>query len=444
MTEGAPEKEELEKYRKETANVEKKTNDASFKANEKLVQLKVLEEEIQKSVKSFDSSIQEEEIEKSLALIGQQMDALEKSEKELQKKLEVAKEAVAEKQKLEAEIPELEQMQKKLQEEEQERKDQLLVSERDKANAEEQAVKVRGKLEFPEKAEAEQKIKELDKQKKEIDKNLSAAQKAFQDCSQSVEAAKTKKKTLEKQIAGNKETDMEELVQARQEVSGAKKELQKQMEEIRIRYENNLKIRNAIDKQSAKLLELERNWTQVREISDTVNGKIKGGSKEKIKFETYIQTNYFDRIIARANTRFMVMSGGQYELKRQTDTDDRKSQSGLELNVIDHYNGSERSVKTLSGGESFKASLSLALGLSDEIQASAGGIQLDTMFVDEGFGSLDEESLEQAMKALNGLTEGNRLVGIISHVQELKARIEKQIVVTKEKAGGSRVELKID
>lgn len=424
--------------------MEKKTNDASFKANEKLVQLKALEEEIQKSVKSFDSSIQEEEIEKSLALIGQQMDALEKSEKELQKKLEVAKEAVAEKQKLEAEIPELEQMQKKLQEEEQERKDQLLVSERDKANAEEQAVKVRGKLEFPEKAEAEQKIKELDKQKKEIDKNLSAAQKAFQDCSQSVEAAKTKKKTLEKQIAGNKETDMEELVQARQEVSGAKKELQKQMEEIRIRYENNLKIRNAIDKQSAKLLELERNWTQVREISDTVNGKIKGGSKEKIKFETYIQTNYFDRIIARANTRFMVMSGGQYELKRQTDTDDRKSQSGLELNVIDHYNGSERSVKTLSGGESFKASLSLALGLSDEIQASAGGIQLDTMFVDEGFGSLDEESLEQAMKALNGLTEGNRLVGIISHVQELKARIEKQIVVTKEKAGGSRVELKID
>lgn len=444
MTEGAPEKEELEKYRKETANVEKKTNDASFKANEKLVQLKALEEEIQKSVKSFDSSIQEEEIEKSLALIGQQMDVLEKSEKELQKKLEVAKEAVAEKQKLEAEIPELEQMQKKLQEEEQERKNQLLVSERDKANAEEQAVKVRGKLEFPEKTEAEQKIKELDKQKKEIDKNLSAAQKAFQDCSQSVEAAKTKKKTLEKQIAGNKETDMEELVQARQEVSGAKKELQKQMEEIRIRYENNLKIRNAIDKQSAKLLELERNWTQVREISDTVNGKIKGGSKEKIKFETYIQTNYFDRIIARANTRFMVMSGGQYELKRQTDTDDRKSQSGLELNVIDHYNGSERSVKTLSGGESFKASLSLALGLSDEIQASAGGIQLDTMFVDEGFGSLDEESLEQAMKALNGLTEGNRLVGIISHVQELKARIEKQIVVTKEKAGGSRVELKID
>ena len=151
-------------------------------------------------------------------------------------------------------------------------------------------------------------------------------------------------------------------------------------------------------------------------------------------FYTFFSLRIHDRL--RKNPRISKF--------RQTDTDDRRSQSGLELNVIDHYNGSERSVKTLSGGESFKASLSLALGLSDEIQASAGGIQLDTMFVDEGFGSLDEESLEQAMKALNGLTEGNRLVGIISHVQELKARIEKQIVVTKEKAGGSRVELKID
>ena len=101
----------------------------------------------------------------------------------------------------------------------------------------------------------------------------------------------------------------------------------------------------------------------------------------------------------------------------------------------------ERSVKTLSGGESFKASLSLALGLSDEIQSSAGGIRLDTMFVDEGFGSLDEESLNQAIRALLTLTEGNRLVGIISHVAELKERIERQIVVTKEKSGGSAVRI---
>ena len=119
-----------------------------------------------------------------------------------------------------------------------------------------------------------------------------------------------------------------------------------------------------------------------------------------------------------------------------------QSQSGLELDVIDHYNGSERSVRTLSGGESFQASLSLALGLSDEIQSLAGGIRLESMFVDEGFGSLDESALEQAVQALAGLTEGNRLVGIISHVAELKERIDRQIVVTKERTGGSRAEIR--
>lgn len=158
--------------------------------------------------------------------------------------------------------------------------------------------------------------------------------------------------------------------------------------------------------------------------------------------ETYIQMTFFDRIIARANSRFMVMSGGQYELVRRRTAENNRSQSGLELDVIDHYNGSTRSVKTLSGGESFKASLSLALGLSDEVQSSAGGIRLDTMFVDEGFGSLDEESLQQAIRALSGLSEGSRLVGIISHVAELKEKIDKQIVVTKDKTVGSKVEIR--
>ena len=119
----------------------------------------------------------------------------------------------------------------------------------------------------------------------------------------------------------------------------------------------------------------------------------------------------------------------------------QRSQSGLDLGVIDHYNGTRRSVKTLSGGESFKASLALALGLSDEVQSAAGGIRLDTLFLDEGFGSLDDESLEQAIRVLAGLTEGDRLVGIISHVAALKERIDKQVVVKKARSGGSTVEV---
>ena len=136
------------------------------------------------------------------------------------------------------------------------------------------------------------------------------------------------------------------------------------------------------------------------------------------------------------------MTGGQYDLKRRKTADTMRGQTGLELDVIDHYNGTERSVKTLSGGESFKASLALALGLSDEVQMSTG-IQLDTLFVDEGFGSLDPESLNQAYNTLAGLTEGNRLVGIISHVADLKERIDRQIIVTKEKSGGSKAQIVI-
>ena len=111
--------------------------------------------------------------------------------------------------------------------------------------------------------------------------------------------------------------------------------------------------------------------------------------------------------------------------------------------MIDHYNDTVRSVSTLSGGESFKASLSLALGLSDEIQSSAGGVQIDAMFIDEGFGSLDDDSLRQAIRVLAGLSEGNRMVGIISHVSELKSSIDRQIIVTKEKTGGSSVRIQL-
>lgn len=193
-------------------------------------------------------------------------------------------------------------------------------------------------------------------------------------------------------------------------------------------------VKTTIDALSA----LEEEYRMKKNLSETANGQLSG--KERISLETYVQSAYFERIIQRANTRLMVMSNGQYELRRRT-TYSGAAQSGLELNALDHYNGTERDVRSLSGGEQFKASLSLALGLSDEIQESAGGIQLDTMFVDEGFGSLDESSLQQALKALNELTEGNRLIGIISHVADLK-KIDRQIIVTKDNMDYSRISYK--
>ena len=234
---------------------------------------------------------------------------------------------------------------------------------------------------------------------------------------------------------------MEVLQQKSDELTRQRTETSEAQKTIHTRLVTNQTALQNICEKATDLEQLEKQYQWLQALSDTVNGRLR--DREKIALETYIQMTFFDRIIQRANLRLLVMSGGQYELKRRMEADNNRSQSGLELDVIDHYNGSERSVKSLSGGESFKASLSLALGLSDEVQSAAGGIRLDTMFVDEGFGSLDEdeESLAQAIRALTGLTEGKRLVGIISHVTELKEKIEKQIVVTKEKTGGSRVEI---
>jgi exonuclease SbcC len=229
--------------------------------------------------------------------------------------------------------------------------------------------------------------------------------------------------------------NQEELQEKKEKMTEEKQLLRQKQQELITRISTNQTAWDHIREKSEELAALDQKWTWVKALSNTANGNIAG--KEKIMLETYIQMTYFDRIISRANLRLMMMSGGQYELKRRTSAENNRSQSGLELDVIDHENGTERSVKTLSGGESFQASLSLALGLSDEIQSSAGGIHLDTLFVDEGFGSLDEEALQQAIRALASLTEGNRLVGIISHVSELKLQIDKQLVVTKNRTGSS-------
>ena len=183
--------------------------------------------------------------------------------------------------------------------------------------------------------------------------------------------------------------------------------------------------------------EVQEKWTWIRALSNTANGTVPG--KDKIMLETYVQMTWFDRILARANLRLMAMTSGRYELLRRQGAENQRSRSGLELNVLDHYEGGQRSVKTLSGGESFQASLALALGLADEMQAAAGGLRLDVLFVDEGFGSLDEEALELAIRTLSGLAERNKLVGIISHVSGLKARIDRQIVIQKTRGGSSTV-----
>lgn len=294
------------------------------------------------------------------------------------------------------------------------------------------------RLPYKEKDQAEKEKKLLSLRLEGMKRQQAEAENAYAICEKESLSISGIVDELRRGLENSNKVDKLKLNENKDRLTADKTKLNARIMQLNIRIAQNQTAFEGLISKSESMEKLESKLKWVQSLAQTANGSIAG--KEKIALETYIQTTYFDRIIVRANVRLMKMSSGQYELKRQRGASRLVGQTGLELNVVDHYNGSERSVKTLSGGESFKASLALALGLSDEIQMSTG-IKLDTMFVDEGFGSLDPESLSQAYRSLADLTEGNRLVGIISHVAELKDRIDRQIVVTKDKSGGSSVKL---
>ena len=354
---------------------------------------------------------------------------------ELSRILKEKEKQIKRRRKMESDLPELEKRQQKVQQEVEKilREQAALMAQA--RILREQTEKGTVALKYESKEEAEKNIRKLTEQKEGLEQAFQKVQKALEQGQRAVENGRSAVKVLKEQLQREPETDGEALKLSQEALLEKKRELSRQKTQLASRVSGNEQILQSIEKQKDAMEQVEKRWSWMRALSNTANGNVPG--KDKIMLETYIQMTYFDRTLRRANLRLMTMTGGQYELIRKETAANQKSQSGLELDVIDHYNGTKRSVQTLSGGEAFKASLALALGLSDEIQASAGGIQLDTMFVDEGFGSLDEESLNQALRALSDLTEGNRLVGIISHVSELKERIDRQIIVTKERTGGS-------
>lgn len=279
----------------------------------------------------------------------------------------------------------------------------------------------------------------INREAEELSAALKAAEAAVNESQKELAGTQSAIAQLKGLLSETGEPDAGALKERSEALARLRSDAETRHREVFSRLNANAAALENIDKSFAALRAQEEKYAWVRALADTVNGKLAG--REKLALETYVQTTFFDRILRRANRRLMEMSDGQYELKRRRQAQNNRSQSGLELDVVDHYNASERSAASLSGGESFMASLSLALGLADEVQSEAGGIRLDTMFVDEGFGTLDGKLLDQAVGALVKLTEGNRLVGIISHVEGLKGWIEKQLVVSKDRSGGSRAEI---
>lgn len=431
-SEGAPSEKELKKAKFNADSAQKEAEEKSLDCNSVESALKTQKQEIERQIKSTNLNISFEDaggfIEREFKRLSEEISALSSEiNKETEKK--------ERKNLLEKTIPEKESELEILKNSIEEKKEEAAESEADLKSKKEQSDKEKSKLSFECKKEAEARYDELQRTIRTNKESLKNAEENYNKSDKKKGELRAVIDESKKQLSTVCNLNKEEEERKKEELSQIKNELGRQLKDLHLHIAANKSALEKIISKSGDLDDYEKRYQWVLPLSNTANGKVAG--KEKVMLETYIQMTYFDRIISRANTRFMVMSGGQYELKRRKEAEDKKAQSGLDLDIIDHYNGTERSVKTLSGGESFKASLSLALGLSDEIQSTSGGIKLDTMFVDEGFGNLDDDSIDQAMNALSGLAEGNRLVGIISHVSELKNRIDKQIVVTKEKSGGS-------
>lgn len=429
---GAISKEELEQFKIKLELAEIKRTEQSGAAALAKGKSEASEQALKKKAKKllgvYECSVIKQQTEEKLSEVNNTLNQIEEKLAKLDMQCQ-------QRQRIEEELPVSEKKQQEMTVFIREKETQLFQMKGEMAVLEVQIAQLTESLPYPEKDEAKKAIELLQMKKELIEAEQEKARKDYEACEKSIADSKAAITVLQKQIADLRFIDVTPLQEKQMLLSIQKNEVMTERNELHVQYKNNEGIYQSVAKHSEELQKLEQHYKWMKALSDTVNGRIAG--KDKLMFETYIQMTYFERIIARANIRFMQMTQGQYELKRRKAAENQQSQSGLELDVIDHYNGSERSVKTLSGGEAFKASLSLALGLADEIRSYAGGIQLDTMFIDEGFGSLDEESLTQAINTLCGLTEGNRLIGIISHVAELKNRIEHQIVVSKEKTGGS-------
>ncbi|WP_416826093.1 AAA family ATPase [Ectobacillus polymachus] len=274
---------------------------------------------------------------------------------------------------------------------------------------------------------------------KRTPEQISSTKRKIQDYYSSVDSVKKQVEHLRDSLEGKEIIDITELAEEVTELQQLVRTLIEQRQNIKLAIEDVRKLQDNIVSIDEQIHDDENKYQEIVDLYEVV----KGDNENRISFERYILIEYLEQIVHAANERLRKLSGGQFFLKRSERIEKRNRQSGLGLDVYDAYTGQTRDVKTLSGGEKFNASLCLALGMADIIQAYEGGISIETMFIDEGFGSLDEESLMKAIDTLIDLQKSGRIIGVISHVQELKQALPASLEVTKSKDGYSQTKFVI-
>ncbi|MCR5218538.1 SMC family ATPase [Treponema sp.] len=436
----APDKEELDELEKEAEESSNNFTKLSGESSELMAGLSNEEKNLREQILSL--------LPDYTGTIENLNDSLLKKEGEVNKKLSLlrsqvneAKDMVKEKTDLQNEIPLLE---KTLSDDQASLSQNLIDCEKYRSALEEKTAfinKLKEKLLFSSKAQAEENISSLEDVINNIDRDIDNAKKTYENSSKKHAEYSGQLKQAQEVLATYQDINQEEVLSQQAKLEEKKYNLSQIHDSLISVCKNNSRSLESIKKLFESIATIEKKRQMVSHLANIANGNI--SSSGKVRLETYVQAAFFDRIIARANKRFLTMSSRQFELVRDISTENHRSQIGLDLNVVDHHNGSIRAVSTLSGGEQFQASLSLALGLSDEIQESSGGggIHLDSMFIDEGFGSLDPATLNKAMNSLMSLAQNDKLIGIISHVEELKSRIDNRIIVTKDINGNSTVQI---
>lgn len=428
---------DCELAKKDAENSQKKCTEQAKKVSSIKSALSVFEESLTKDAKKY---FQQDVIEGLEIKIDENLDNLDTSIKNLTLNEDSIKENLKIKQNLDADIKSFEQNQKQNEESLRKAEEQIKTIEVDFARLNVLINEHKKSLKYENEIIARNVLVEKETKLDELKKCLALAEKRKDDAILLLSKTNGQIKELSKKVEGKDFVDIESLNVQLANLENMLNTLNDSSKIVYNRFKINEEILESIKKEKDDLNKSENRVMLVENLSRTANGRLSGG-KTKISFENYVLSNYFEQIIFAANKRLKEMTSGQFEFRRN-ESRGGNVQTGLDLDVFDAYTTKIRNVSTLSGGESFKAALALSLGLSDVVQQKAGGVQIDTMFIDEGFGSLDSDSLEQTMRILQDLSGSNTLIGIISHVAELKEKIDRKIIVTKKQSGSSlRIEL---
>ena len=420
VSEQAPSQLEVEEAKKKREQKEKLRDEAAEKFQKVSSRYQAAEEVYQTLLKSVEDIEKEAEDKEELKELGRKIGKLSEIA-ELSEKLKEEQERIK-------------RMRKELEETEASLQQKVTKLQIEYAGQKAEYDIRREKLPFETYAEAEKKLHQMKDKVDLAAAKYEAAQREVREYLNVQKELEGRKTTLSEQLEGKEQANLDEIREKQAEAM-------KQLEEANGQYmawhnqnERNVESRERLKKLFSKDQDLQKQYEIVSNLNKTANGNLSGSVK--MDFETYIQRQYFKQIIRAANKRLVRMTNGEFILQcKDVEKLGSQGQAGLDLDVYHMATDTVRDVKTLSGGESFMASLAMALGLSDIVQNTAGAIHLETMFVDEGFGSLDDVARDQAIRVLTDLADQNRLVGIISHVNELKEQIDRKLLVTKTENG---------